>query len=114
MYPHYYYIIILLFLAIVIIFIYDFKSIEIKIISDQYPEIINLENQLQECEKNEQKHCSFIKDKIKIIKENKPSIISVFFVWIIDAINNIFKLLSLYNLILLIILIISIKFIILN
>ena len=56
MYSHYYYIIILLFLAIVIIFIYDFKSIEIKIISDQYPEIINLENQLQECEKNEQKH----------------------------------------------------------
>ena len=50
MYPHYYYII-LLFLAIVIIFVYDFKSIVIKIISDQYSEIINLENQLQECEK---------------------------------------------------------------
>lgn len=100
-------------LILISVFIYDKKSVEMKIMEDKFPEIENLEKQLKECFKNGSgKPCEIIKKKIQIVKERKPSLISMFFIWISDALISIFKSISLYNFILLIILLISIKFII--
>ena len=88
------------------------------IISDQYPTIIELQKKYDECKEelkqNTKKEidCELLKGRIDSLMMSKPSIIIVFFVWIIDAFKKIFNLLNIYNIIILIIIMFSLKFII--
>ena len=110
--------IIIIILIIILIFFYDFNNIQMLIISDQYPTIIELQKDYNKCKEElkqnmrKEAECEFIKGRINSLTMSKPSIISVFFVWIIDAFKKIFNLLNIYNIIILIIIMFSLKFII--
>jgi len=107
------YFIFIFFLVIALIFVNDMKSIEMKMMDSQFSELEALETQLSECLKNRLiKPCEIIKQRIKILKQRKPSIITLFFVWISDALVTSIKSINLYSFAMLIVLIISIKIIV--
>ena len=94
----------------ILIFIYDLKYIEIRILAEQYPEFVEIQKQYDEWIKNELKTpCEIIKNKLDIINAKKPSLISSFFIWISDGISTMFNSLSPKNFGLLIVLIIGLR-----
>ena len=92
-------------LVLILIFMHDLKSVEIKIMGNDYPNVDD------ECLQNQKEGrlCNIILKDLNKIKNNKPSILSSFFVWVCDGFNTIFKTLSIQNLGLAIILIIFFK-----
>ena len=98
-------------LFLILIFMHDLKSVEIKIMGNDYPNVENLQKQYDECLQNQKEGrlCDIILKDLNKIKNNKPSILSSFFVWVCDGFNTIFKTLSIQNLGLAIILIIFFK-----
>ena len=94
----------------ILIFLYDLKYIEIRILAEQYPEFIKIQSQYDECiEKKLGPPCEIIKNKLDIMNAKKPSLISSFFIWICDGISTIFNSLSPKNFGLLIVLIIALR-----
>ena len=96
--------IILLFLFFILIFLYDYKSIEAKINQINNYEIKNIETEFDINKCNEhgdltslKKPCKLMKEKIELLKTKKPSLISVFFIWLLDIINSYFTTFNLNN-----------------
>ena len=97
-------------LITILVFLYDLKYIEIRILSDDYPDFIEVQNQYDECIKKKMgAPCEIIKNKLDIMSAKKPSVISSFFIWITDGISTMFNSLSPKNFGLLIVLIIAIR-----
>lgn len=108
------YILLVLFLF-VIIFIYDYKSIEAKINQNNYFEIKKIESnyKINKCEINGnlsslKQKCELMLNQIELLKTKKPSLISVFFIWLLDIFNSYFSAFNLINCIITIIFIIII------
>ena len=96
--------ILLILLLFVIIFIYDYKSIEAKINQSNYFEIKKLESnyRINKCEINGnlsslKQKCELMLNKIELLKTKKPSLISVFFIWLLDILNSYFSAFNLIN-----------------
>ena len=107
--------ILLSFFIFVIIFIYDYKSIEAKINQNNYFEIKKIESnyKINKCEINGnlsslKQKCELMLNKIELLKTKKPSLISVFFIWLLDIFNSYFSTFNLINCIITIIFIIII------
>ena len=107
--------IMLIFLFMIIIFIYDYKSIEAKINQNNNYEIKQIESDynINKCKINGnlpslKQKCELMLDKIELLKTKKPSLISVFFIWLLDIINSYFTTFSLINCIITIIFLIII------
>ena len=95
------------------IFIYDYKSIETKINQPNYYEIKEIESnyRINKCEINGElpslkQKCELMRSKIELLKNKKPSLISVFFIWLLDIFNSYFTTFRLINCIITIIFII--------
>ena len=95
-------------LVLILVFIYDLKSIELKILGKNYSNFEKLQKQYDECLKNQKDGhlCDIILNNLNNIAVNKPSVLSSFFIWICDGFNTIFNMLSLQNLGLTVILIV--------
>ena len=107
--------ILLSFFIFVIIFIYDYKSIEAKINQNNYFEIKKIESnyKINKCEINGnlsslKQKCELMLNQIELLKTKKPSLISVFFIWLLDIFNSYFSTFNLINCIITIIFIIII------
>lgn len=107
--------ILLSFFIFVIIFIYDYKSIEAKINQSNYFEIKKIESnyKINKCEINGnlsslKQKCELMLNQIELLKTKKPSLISVFFIWLLDIFNSYFSTFNLINCIITIIFIIII------
>jgi hypothetical protein len=107
--------ILLILLLFVIIFIYDYKSIEAKINQNNYFEIKKIESnyKINKCEINGnlsslKQKCELMLNQIELLKTKKPSLISVFFIWLLDILNSYFSTFNLINCIITIIFIIII------
>ena len=107
--------ILLILLLFVIIFIYDYKSIEAKINQNNYFEIKKIESnyKINKCEINGnlsslKQKCELMLNQIELLKTKKPSLISVFFIWLLDIFNSYFSTFNLINCIITIIFIIII------
>jgi hypothetical protein len=107
--------ILLVFFLLVIIFIYDYKSIETKINQSNYFEIKKIESnyKINKCEINGnlsslKQKCELMLNQIELLKTKKPSLISVFFIWLLDILNSYFSTFNLINCIITIIFIIII------
>jgi len=105
----------LVFFIFVIIFIYDYKSIEAKINQSNYFEIKKIESnyKINKCEINGnlsslKQKCELMLNQIELLKTKKPSLISVFFIWLLDILNSYFSTFNLINCIITIIFIIII------
>lgn len=105
----------LVFFIFVIIFIYDYKSIEAKINQSNYFEIKKIESnyKINKCEINGnlsslKQKCELMLNQIELLKTKKPSLISVFFIWLLDILNSYFSAFNLINCIITIIFIIII------
>lgn len=105
----------LVFFIFVIIFIYDYKSIEAKINQSNYFEIKKIESnyKINKCEINGnlsslKQKCELMLNQIELLKTKKPSLISVFFIWLLDILNSYFSTFNLINCIITIIFIIVI------
>ena len=97
-------------LIAILIFLYDLKYIEIRMLAEEYPEFIEIQNQYDECLKKKLgSPCEIIKNKLDIMNAKKPSIISSFFIRISDGISTMFNSLSPKNFGLLIVLIIALR-----
>ena len=97
-------------MIVILIFLYDLKYIEIRILAENYPEFIELQKQYDEYIKTEKgAPCEIIKNKLDIMNAKKPSVISSFFIWVCDGISTIFNSLSPKNFGLLIVLIFAIR-----
>ena len=97
-------------LIAILIFLYDLKYIEIRILAEEYPEFIEIQSQYDDCIKKKLgTPCEIIKNKLDIMNAKKPSIISSFFIWISDGISTMFNSLSPKNFGLLIVLIIALR-----
>ena len=95
-------------LIAILIFIYDLKHIEMRILAEQYPEFIDIQSQYDKyMEKKLGTPCGIIKNKLDIINAKKPSLISSFFIWISYGISAMFNSLSPKNFVLLTVLIIT-------
>ena len=104
-----------IFLLLILIFIYDYKSIEIKINHANYYEIKKIESDynINKCQihgdlPSLKQKCQLMLDKIELLKTKKPSLISVFFIWLMDIINSYFTTFNLVNCIITIIFLIII------
>ena len=98
---------------IILVFIIDYKSIETKINQSNYYEIKEIESnyRINKCEINGElpslkQKCELMLSRIEILKNKKPSLISVFFIWFLDIFNSYFTTFSLINCIITIIFII--------
>jgi len=96
--------IILIFLFFVLIFIYDYKSIEAKINQSNYFEIKKIESDynINKCDINGdlpslKQKCELMLDQIELLKTKKPSLISVFFIWLMDILNSYFTTFNFIN-----------------
>lgn len=105
----------LVFFIFVIIFIYDYKSIEAKINQSNYFEIKKIESnyKINKCQINGnlsslKQKCELMLNQIELLKTKKPSLISVFFIWLLDILNSYFSTFNLINCIITIIFIIVI------
>ena len=105
--------IILIFLVFIFVFIYDYKSIEAKINQNNYLEIKKIESdyKINKCEINGdlpslKQKCELMLSQIELIKMKKPSLISVFFIWLMDIFNVYFTTFNLINCFIMIIFII--------
>ena len=105
----------IIFLFIFLIFIYDYKSIEAKINQANYLEIKKIESDynINKCKINGdlpslKQICELMLDQIELLKTKKPSLISVFFIWLMDIINSYFSTFSFNNCIITIIFLIII------
>ena len=98
---------------IILIFIYDYKSIEAKINEPNYYEIKEIESnyRINKCEINGElpslkQKCELMLSRIEILKNKKPSLLSVFFIWLLDIFNSYFTTFRFINCIITIIFII--------
>ena len=98
---------------IILVFIIDYKSIETKINQSNYYEIKEIESnyRINKCEINGElpslkQKCELMLSRIEILKNKKPSLISVFFIWLLDIFNSYFTTFRLINCIITIIFII--------
>ena len=105
----------LVFFIFVIIFIYNYKSNEAKINQSNYFEIKKIESnyKINKCEINGnlsslKQKCELMLNQIELLKTKKPSLISVFFIWLLDILNSYFSAFNLINCIITIIFIIII------
>ncbi len=97
-------IMILIFIILVFVFIYDYKSIEAKINQSNYYEIKKIESdyKINKCEINGElpslkQKCQLMLSQIELLKSKKPSLISVFFIWLMDIFNSYFTTFNLIN-----------------
>ena len=95
------------------IFFYDYKSIETKINQANYYEIKKIESdyKINKCAINGElpslkQKCELMLSQIELLKNKKPSLLSVFFIWLLDLFNSYFTTFSLINCIITIIFII--------
>ena len=98
---------------IILIFFYDYKSIETKINQANYYEIKKIESdyKINKCAINGElpslkQKCELMLSQIELLKNKKPSLLSVFFIWLLDLFNSYFTTFSLINCIITIIFII--------
>ena len=98
------FIFIIIFSIFILIFIYDYKSIEAKINQENYYEIKKIESDynINKCKKNGnlpslKQKCELMLAQIELLKLKKPSLISVFFIWLLDIVNSYFTTFSLIN-----------------
>ena len=105
----------IIFLFLILIFIYDYKSIEAKINQVNYLEIKKIESDynINKCKINGdlpslKQKCELMLDQIELLKTKKPSLISVFFIWLMDIINSYFTTFNFSNCIITIIFLIII------
>ena len=92
------------------IFFYDIKYIRIRIISNEYPNIMELEKRYEECiEKKLGSPCEIMKNQLDMMYAKCPSILSSFFIWICEGFMSMFNILNFKNLILFVIIIIAFK-----
>ena len=96
--------IILILSFFLLIFIYDYKSIEAKINQSNYYEIKKIESDynINKCKENGdlpslKQACKLMQNKIELLKTKSPSLISVFFIWIMDIINSYFTTFNFVN-----------------
>lgn len=97
-------IMILIFIILVFVFIYDYKSIEAKINQSNYYEIKKIESdyKINKCEINGElpslkQKCQLMLSQIELLTSKKPSLISVFFIWLMDIFNSYFTTFNLIN-----------------
>ena len=92
------------------IFFYDIKYIRIRILSNEYPNIMELEKRYEECiEKKLGSPCEIMKNQLDMMYAKCPSILSSFFIWICEGFMSMFNILNFKNLILFVIIIIAFK-----
>ena len=94
----------IIFSILILVFIYDYKSIEAKINQSNYYEIKKIESDynINKCKINGdlpslKQKCELMLAQIDILKIKKPSLISVFFIWLLDIVNSYFATFNLYN-----------------
>ena len=75
-----------------------YKSIEAKINQSNYYEIKKIESdyRINKCEINGElpslkQKCQLMLSQIELLKSKKPSLISVFFIWLMDIFNSYFN-----------------------
>ena len=97
-------IMIIIFIIFVFVFIYDYKSIEAKINQSNYYEIKKIESdyKINKCKINGElpslkQKCELMLSQIELLKSKKPSLISVFFIWLMDIFNSYFTTFNLIN-----------------
>ena len=105
----------IIFIFLILIFIYDYKSIEAKINQANYLEIKKIESDynINKCKINGdlpslKQKCELMLDQIELLKTKKPSLISVFFIWLMDIVNSYFTTFNFSNCIITIIFLIII------
>ena len=96
-------------IVVILVFMHDLKYIEIRLLAEEYPNIIEIQNKYDECIKKKSGACDIIKNRLDMINSKKPSMLSSFFIWTTDGLTTIFNNLNPKNFGLLIILIIALK-----
>ena len=95
---------ILLILITFIIFLLDFSSIQTKINSENLSKINSLKTDydLNKCETNGNlsslhSYCNNLKSQIVILQKKTPTLLSTFFIWILDILNSIYYAMGIKN-----------------
>ena len=104
------YIIFIICFSILAIFVYDLKYITIRLLSSEYPNIVELQKKYNECiEKKLGPPCEIINNQLDMMYAKCPTILSSFFIWICEGLISMFNILNLKNFILFVVLIIAFK-----
>ena len=95
-------IIIIIFISI--IFFLDFQSIQTKINSENLSSINSLKSdyEINKCEINGNfsslhSYCDNLKSQINILEKKTPTVLSIFFIWILDILNSIYAAMGIKN-----------------
>ena len=95
-------IIIIIFISI--IFFLDFQSIQTKINSENLSSINSLKSdyEINKCEINGNfsslhSYCDNLKSQINILEKKTPTVLSTFFIWILDILNSIYAAMGIKN-----------------
>ena len=94
--------IIIIFISI--IFFLDFQSIQTKINSENLSSINSLKSdyEINKCEINGNfsslhSYCDNLKSQINILEKKTPTVLSIFFIWILDILNSIYAAMVIKN-----------------
>ena len=86
------------------IFLLDFTSIQTKINSENLSKINSLKSDygINKCEINGNlsslhSYCDNLKSQINILKKKTPTVLSTFFIWILDILNSIYAAMGIKN-----------------